>query len=238
MSRMSMSSGILAVVLALAGPAHADPWKDESGHGRGRHHAGDRKEEFRDGNCKVERKWKKDGGYKEERKCEGPPHGRVHVMPPPAYAPGSGVYVGGMPSALGAMPGIPGVACNRDLIGGLLGGAAGGLIGNQFGRGDGNTAATIGGVVIGAIVGGSLGRRMDEVDHACVGQALEYGRTREEIAWRDPDGDYYRVTPTRSFERHGTTCREYVTHATIDGRPQRVTGTACRDTTGVWRIVQ
>jgi hypothetical protein len=25
---------------------------------------------FRHGNCKVERKWEKDGSYKEERKCE------------------------------------------------------------------------------------------------------------------------------------------------------------------------
>ncbi|WP_236843308.1 hypothetical protein [Bradyrhizobium icense] len=29
------------------------------------------KEEYRRGNCKIERKWERDGGYKEETKCKG-----------------------------------------------------------------------------------------------------------------------------------------------------------------------
>jgi surface antigen len=226
MPRMSLMAGLLATTLTLAGAAQADPWKDESGHGR--RGGGEWKEEFRDGDCKVERKWKKDGGYKEERKCK---EARERDY-------GPGVYLGGLPMAIGPMPEIPGIACNRDLIGGLLGGAAGGLIGNQVGRGGGNTAATIGGAVIGAIVGGTIGRRMDQADQACVGQALEYGRTDQAVAWRDPDGDYYQVTPTRTFERQGIHCRDYVTQATIDGRRQRVTGTACREPDGTWRIVR
>ena len=28
-------------------------------------------EEFRDGNCKVERRWEGDGDYREERECDG-----------------------------------------------------------------------------------------------------------------------------------------------------------------------
>jgi surface antigen len=235
MSRMSLLAGLLAATLAPAGAAQADPWKDESGHGR--RGGGEWKEEFRDGNCKVERKWEKDGEYKEERKCKGPRE-RAYVVPEPAYEPGPGVYLGDMPMAVGPLPEIPGIACNRDLIGGLLGGAAGGLLGNQIGRGGGNTAATVGGAVIGAIVGGTIGRRMDQVDQACVGQALEYGRTDQVITWRDPDGDYYQVTPTRTFERQGNHCREYVTQATMDGRKQRVTGTACREPDGTWRIVK
>ena len=245
MSRMSLLAASLAVTLASMGVAQADPWKDESGHGRGRHHGGgEYKEEFWDGNCKIERKWEKDGEYKEERKCKRPRE-HVHVVPAPTYvvpAPvyeqGPGVYLGDMPSAIGPIPGIPGIACNRDLIGGLLGGAAGGLIGNQIGRGGGNTAATIGGAVVGAIVGGTIGRRMDQADHACVGQALEYGRTNQAVALSDPDGDSYQVTPTRTFEREGVHCREYVTRATIDGLKQRLTGTACRDPNGAWRIVK
>lgn len=63
-------------------PVAADPWKDESGHGRrGR----EWKQEFHDGNCKIERKWEKDGGYKEERKCSRLPDGAIAGMPPPAY---------------------------------------------------------------------------------------------------------------------------------------------------------
>ena len=30
---------------------------------------GGKKEKFRDGDCEVERKWKKDGRYEEKRKC-------------------------------------------------------------------------------------------------------------------------------------------------------------------------
>jgi hypothetical protein len=87
--RTSSLLGALAIVtLASVGGASADPWKDESGHGRGyrhyerhgdwrprRHHYDRRyerrayKEEYRQGGCKIERKWDR-GGYKEEVKCK------------------------------------------------------------------------------------------------------------------------------------------------------------------------
>lgn len=71
---LTLCSGLL--IAAMAAPiATADPWKDESGHGE-RHYegyyGGDHKQEYWDGNCKVERKWEGNGDYKEERKCEGP----------------------------------------------------------------------------------------------------------------------------------------------------------------------
>jgi surface antigen len=56
-------SALLLAALAL--PAFADD--DDRGRGRGH----DRKQEFWDGPCKVEREWKKDGDFKEERKCQG-----------------------------------------------------------------------------------------------------------------------------------------------------------------------
>jgi hypothetical protein len=68
----------LCAMTVLAAPAMADPWKDESGKGRWRD--GDRraynesreyKQEFRQGNCKIERKWERSGEYKEEVKCKG-----------------------------------------------------------------------------------------------------------------------------------------------------------------------
>jgi surface antigen len=242
-----MRAGWMAFVVALAAsPTIADDWKDESGKGREQKHEYKHeykhegrawKEEYDDGHCKVERKLEKNGEYKEERKCRG--QGQpVHVVPAPVYRPGPGVYLGGMPTAIGPMQGIPGIACNRDVIGGLIGGAAGGLIGNQVGKGSGNTAATIGGVVVGAIVGGTVGRQMDQADHACVAQALEYGQSNQAVAWRDPDGRSYQVTPTRTYQQQGHHCREYVTRASVDGRNQRITGTACRDPNGTWRIVR
>jgi hypothetical protein len=87
--KRAIMSAILATALAAwtAPAALADPDKDESGHGRKhygrdyrdddekragrRGHRREYKEEFRYGDCKTERKWEKDGGYKEETKCEG-----------------------------------------------------------------------------------------------------------------------------------------------------------------------
>jgi hypothetical protein len=66
----------LLPVLMTALPilACADSWKDESAHGRHGHR--EFKEEFREGNCKVEREGKKDGEYKEKRECKGQKQGR------------------------------------------------------------------------------------------------------------------------------------------------------------------
>lgn len=68
----------------------ADPDKDESGHGKRRHGHREYKEEYWDGNCKVERKWEKSGEYKEERKCKN--RGPAYYGPAPAYGPAP-VYV-------------------------------------------------------------------------------------------------------------------------------------------------
>ncbi len=78
----------------LMGPASADPGKDESGKGRwkgetyrsydspgGNRYGTERprrerrafKQEYDDGNCKVERKLEKSGEYKEEVKCRRAP---------------------------------------------------------------------------------------------------------------------------------------------------------------------
>lgn len=80
------------VVAAFPLAASADPWKDESGHGKGRKH--DRrefKEEYWDGHCKVERKLERNGDYKEERKCKEPRRG--YYEPAPVYAPAPGQIV-------------------------------------------------------------------------------------------------------------------------------------------------
>jgi hypothetical protein len=98
MKNILLSIAALGLV-AVSSSAAADPWKDESSHGRHGKHGHEYKEEYWDGNCKVERKFKGNGDYKEERKCKGPRYGYygpapVYVEPAPVYVP-PGVTVHG-----------------------------------------------------------------------------------------------------------------------------------------------
>jgi surface antigen len=237
MRKVALTILAAATLLTWTGVAGADPDKDESGHGRryGRGEAREYKEEFRDGNCKIERKWEKNGDYKEEVKCKGDRRG-----PPPRviYARPSERGWVDPSSAPVLVPRGNVFYCNRELVGGALGGAAGGLLGSRIGRGDGRTAATIGGAIVGVLVGGSIGRSMDSVDHECVEQALERGEVNRVVTWENPDGRAYEVRPVRVFQdRSGRQCREYVTTARIDGRPEQVYGVACRQPDGSWQLV-
>jgi len=62
-------------LLFAASAACADSGKDGYG---GRYKRGSYKETYWDGPCKIERKWKSNGEYKEKRKCKG----GYAVMPP------------------------------------------------------------------------------------------------------------------------------------------------------------
>ena len=72
---LAMASAMLIALPATSLPAAADSWKNESGHGRhhhhGHYHGGGGKQVFYDGPCRVERKWKGNGGYKGETRCPG-----------------------------------------------------------------------------------------------------------------------------------------------------------------------
>jgi len=71
----------LSLSALLAAPvAYADSWKD--GYER-KYDDGEYKEKYWDGPCKVERKWKENGEYKEKRKCKG----GYAVAPPAVYYP-------------------------------------------------------------------------------------------------------------------------------------------------------
>lgn len=95
---------LAALLLAPFASALAD--RDDHDHGKHRHSY---KEEYWDGHCKVERKFKGNGDYKEERKCKGGPTyyapvvvqqpvvvpQPVMVAPPVVVAPQPGVVIQG-----------------------------------------------------------------------------------------------------------------------------------------------
>jgi surface antigen len=138
------------------------------------------------------------------------------------------------------------VACgpdaNKQDAGTLVGAVAGGVIGNQFGRGGGRVAATLAGAVVGGIVGNEIGRKFDQRDRQLAQQAemdaWERGQPGRPVHWRNPDnGRYGEVVAEAPYRRGEYDCRDYVHKVYIDGRPQSMRGTACRNPDGTWTPV-
>ena len=132
-------------------------------------------------------------------------------------------------------------ACGPDVnnqdTGTVVGAIAGGVIGNQFGKGGGRVASTLAGAVVGGIVGNEIGRSLDERDRALARQAeydaWERGTSGRPYRWRNPDnGRYGEVIPEAPYKRGASDCRDFVHRVYIDGRPQTMRGTACRNPDG------
>jgi surface antigen len=240
MRRTTILLAALAAVLA-APLARADKDDDQGrGHGHGHGH-GKHKEEFWDGNCKVTREWKKDGEYKEKRKCKAPE--RVVVVPAPAV-PVQQVYA--HPPWMDRQEGqyvyrpqyrpapVAGTfRCNSATVGRVLGGIVGGTLGNQIGKGDGRTLATIGGAVAGVLIGGEVGTRMDAQNQACVGEVLEVAPVNSRVQWVEGPANYV-VVPGQVQYLQGSYCRPYRLEVKTEHGLQRTNGTACRRPDGVW----
>ena len=134
-------------------------------------------------------------------------------------------------------------ACaNKQEGGTVVGAVAGGLIGNQFGKGSGKVLATVAGAVVGGLVGSEIGKSMDKQDQILAQQAelaaLERGQSGQATPWRNPDnGRYGEVVPSKPYRRGPDDCRDYTHTIYIDGRPQSMRGTACRNGDGTWRNV-
>ena len=126
----------------------------------------------------------------------------------------------------------------KQQTGTVAGAVVGGVVGSTIGGGSGRTAAIVVGTVAGAIIGGNIGKKMDEADRIKAAQALEATPTGQHSTWRNPDnGNQYTVTPTRTYDASSGPCREYTMDATVDGKRDKVQGTACRQPDGTWKSV-
>lgn len=125
---------------------------------------------------------------------------------------------------------------NRD-VGMLTGGVVGGILGSQI-HGDGRTTAIIGGTLLGGYLGGQVGKSMDEDSRRRLASTLEYTRTNQATHWVDPDtGQAYTVVPVKTYRQGGRVCRRFRATVVIRGRSEQAVGTACRQSDGVWEIV-
>ena len=127
----------------------------------------------------------------------------------------------------------------RAESGTLVGAVAGGLLGSQVGKGKGQIAGAVAGAFLGGVVGNEIGRRMDEADRRAAMEAeyraLETGRTGASTPWRNPNsGHYGTVVPGQPYKLAGADCRPYTHTIYMDGRPETLTGRACRKPDGTW----
>jgi surface antigen len=125
---------------------------------------------------------------------------------------------------------------SRETTGTVAGAVVGGVVGSTIGGGTGRTVAIVAGTLAGGVLGKHIGKRMDEADRLKAAQALETAPTGQATAWRNPDsGAQYNMTPTRTYQAHGENCRDYTIDATVEGKPEKVQGSACRKADGTWK---
>jgi surface antigen len=131
----------------------------------------------------------------------------------------------------------------REGAGTAVGAVTGALIGSAFG---GGTGERIGGAIAGAAIGGLIGNRigasMDEEDRRMAYEAemaaLEQGQVGAPVGWRNPgSGRYGNIVPGPVYVQRGSRCRSYTHTVYIQGRPEVVRGTACRNPDGSWTAI-
>jgi surface antigen len=127
----------------------------------------------------------------------------------------------------------------REQTGTLMGAYSGAWIGSAFGRGPGgHVAGMLTGALIGGFIGNRIGAAMDEEDRRRAAEAqywaFENGRRAE---WRSPNGHYGYIEPQPYYYYHDMRCRQFSQSVIINGKPETMTGRACRGSDGVWREV-
>lgn len=129
----------------------------------------------------------------------------------------------------------------RENTGTLLGAGTGALVGAAVaGGGTGNrlAGAAVGGL-LGGLIGNRIGASLDDEDkrraYDAQMDALERGPSGAPVSWKNPDsGRYGTIVPGPSYQESGRNCRQFTHTIYIDGRPQTVRGTACRNPDGTW----
>ena len=161
----------------------------------------------------------------------------VALADPPSHAPAHGWRAKNDPYYAGHSGykyrddfGILSGRCNRDAIGTVLGGVGGAVIGGQVAGKDDRVVGMVVGGVLGAVVGHAIGDAMDKNDRACMGHALELGKTGVPVVWNGNDGHRYSFTPKGDASGG---CR-YATLAVDKRKPQEVL--ACPNKNGEWKF--
>ena len=124
---------------------------------------------------------------------------------------------------------------SKGTSGAAIGAATGAIAGQAIGR---DTKGTLLGAAVGGLLGYIIGNEMDKYDQARLNQVYESSPSNQRTQWVNPDTNRsYTVTPKPAYTQpSGQVCREAEILATVDGRPEKVVSTACRDNDGRWVI--
>lgn len=121
---------------------------------------------------------------------------------------------------------------NKGQSGAAMGAAGGAILGQAIGH---NTEATLIGILAGTFIGYMVGNEMDKYDREVLNHTYERGVSGQTSSWTNPDtGNSYAVTPQPAVATPSGPCRKAEIMATIDGKPENTTTTACRDDNGQW----
>ena len=160
---------------------------------------------------------------------------------PPPWAPAHGwrrkndpFYVGYAGRQWSDDYGVISGSCHTDKVLAVIGAAAGGAIANRAASQENRVIATIIGAIAGGVVGDVIGKKIDESDRACVGQALELARVGQRVRWTNPaTGLTYTVRPRRDL---ADGCRQFELATSGGGKSGPVSLTGCVGRDGEWRL--
>lgn len=134
----------------------------------------------------------------------------------------------------------------NQTIGTYGGAVTGAIVGAHFGGGTGRLIAAAIGTLVGSQLGAAIGKNMDEEDRRMAGNnavdALEHQPNNNVSRWRNPNNNHsgeFVVTRTVENKQTNQVCRDYVHTVDINGREERLYGTACRDladSKGYWHV--
>ncbi|HID81672.1 MAG TPA: glycine zipper 2TM domain-containing protein [Chromatiales bacterium] len=127
---------------------------------------------------------------------------------------------------------LPGCATDSSKAG--AGTAIGALLGGFLGSktGDNHKAGRIiAGAALGGLVGYAIGKHMDDNDKKKVAESLEYSKPGETTTWINQKSENtYGFTPGEMYTNsEGYQCRTFVQEAIVNGKPEKVEGTACKE---------
>lgn len=136
--------------------------------------------------------------------------------------------------------------CSSDTIyrdlGSIAGAAAGTAAGAQVGAGLGRQIAIGAGSRTGSLVGKDLGGQMDKAAKQAAARAQNKalkGPVGQQITWQSSTGTAngsVQVTRQGTHNRTGQVCKAFSHDITVNGKVEQLTGIACQQPNGSWKV--